>query len=146
MRQSCLYLSINVFRFWTFWTEVLTFCTFKMQNGTEIPRSLHWPTSGDHIMKKQLISTYFKTIFTLRNKMNPPCLHRPHGPLGPSVWWRQQPVPSLFWDWSTLDPETGLSDSCVLHWRVLSPNIHAAAISNKLNKVLMKNANESVVY
>lgn len=59
----------------------------------------------------------------------PPCLHRLHGPLGPSVWWQLQPAPSLSWDWSTHGPETGLSDGREPHSRVLSPNFHVAVIT-----------------
>ena len=70
----------------------------------------------------------FDVILNNSKHSAPLCLRRLHGPLGPSVWWRQQPVPSLSWDWSTHDPETDPSDRGVLHWRVLSPNIHAAVI------------------
>lgn len=36
---------------------------------------------------------------------------RLQGPLEPSVWSQQQQAHSLSWDWLTLDPETGPSDS-----------------------------------
>lgn len=45
---------------------------------------------------------------------------RLHGPLGPSVWWRQRRVLSQSWDWSTHDPGTGRSDSCKQHFWVVS--------------------------